>query len=51
LYLADGPWGLDYSTETTISSFMIDNIPNTSITNDQYAIEEMPQLVVVFTGR
>ncbi len=40
LYLADGPWGLDYSkTETTISSFMIDNIPNTSITNDQYAIE------------
>jgi hypothetical protein len=27
LYLADGPWGLDYSkTETTISSFMIDNI-------------------------
>jgi hypothetical protein len=28
-YLADGPWGLDYmKTETSISSFMIDNIPN-----------------------
>jgi hypothetical protein len=40
LYLADGPWGLDYSkTETTVSSFVIDNIPNASITNDQYAIE------------
>jgi hypothetical protein len=40
LYLADGPWGLDYSkTETTISSFVIDNIPNISITDDQYAIE------------
>jgi hypothetical protein len=27
LYLADGPWGLDYmKTETSISSFMIDNI-------------------------
>jgi hypothetical protein len=25
LYLADGPWGLDYmKTETSISSFMID---------------------------
>ena len=40
LYLADGPWGLDYlKTETRISSFLIDNTPNTSITNDQYAIE------------
>jgi hypothetical protein len=40
LYLADGPWGLDYSkTETTIASFNIDNIPNSDITNDQYAIE------------
>lgn len=40
LYLADGPWGLDYSkTETTISSFVIDNIPNSSITTDQYVIE------------
>jgi hypothetical protein len=40
LYLADGPWGLDYSkSQTTISSFVIDNIPNASITDDQYAIE------------
>lgn len=40
LYLADGPWGLDYSkTETTIASFNIDNIPNSDITNTQYAIE------------
>jgi hypothetical protein len=40
LYLADGPWGLDYmKTEASISSFMIDNIPNASISSDQYAIE------------
>lgn len=40
LYLADGPWGLDYSkTETTISSFVIDNIPNIGIASDEYAIE------------
>jgi hypothetical protein len=40
LYLADGPWGLDYSkTETSISSFVINNVPNTSITKDQYAVE------------
>ena len=40
LYLADGPWGLDYSaTETTISSFVINNIPNTSIIDGQYAVE------------
>jgi hypothetical protein len=40
LYLADGPWGLDYSrAETTISSFSIDNVTNSDITNDQYAIE------------
>ena len=40
LYLADGPWGLDYSsTETIVSSYVIDNIPNSSLTNDQYAIE------------
>jgi len=40
LYLADGPWGLDYSkTDTTIASFNIDNIPNSDLTNNQYAIE------------
>jgi len=40
LYLADGPWGLDYSkTETTVSTFAIDNISNSNLTNDQYAIE------------
>jgi hypothetical protein len=34
-YLADGPWGLDYmKTETSISSFMIDNI-QISISSDQ----------------
>lgn len=40
LYLADGPWGLDYSKlETTISSFKIDSSVNTAIASDQYAIE------------
>ena len=40
LYLADGPWGLDYSkTETTIASFNIDNIPNSDLTSNQYAVE------------
>jgi len=40
LYLADGPWGLDYSNaETTISSFVIDNTANISIAEGQYAIE------------
>lgn len=40
LYLADGPWGLDYSpTETKIASFNIDNIANSEITNNDYAIE------------
>ena len=40
LYLADGPWGLDYSkTETTVSSFVIDNVTNGDITVDQYSIE------------
>jgi hypothetical protein len=38
LYLADGPWGLDYmKTETSISSFMIDTQMQSS--SDQYAIE------------
>jgi hypothetical protein len=42
----DGPWGLDYSkSQTTISSFVIDNIPSTSITDDQYAIEETHPLL------
>jgi hypothetical protein len=40
LYLADGPWGLDYSKlETTVASFTIDNNVNTGIANEQYAIE------------
>jgi hypothetical protein len=28
-----------YENKTSISSFMIDNIPNASISSDQYAIE------------
>jgi hypothetical protein len=37
----DGPWGLDYSkSQTTISSFVIDNIPSANITDDQYAIKK-----------
>jgi hypothetical protein len=52
LYLADGPWGLDYSkTETTISSFMIDNIQILALQTINMRLKEMPQLVVVFTGR
>lgn len=40
LYLADGPWGLDYSpTESKITSFNIDNITNNDSTNNEYAIE------------
>jgi hypothetical protein len=40
LYLADGPWGLDYlKNETTVSSFGIDNTLNTTVANDQYAVE------------
>lgn len=39
LYLADGPWGLDYSkTESTISKFEITN-PAITVTEGQYAIE------------
>lgn len=40
LYLADGPWGLDYSkTETNVASFVIDNNINTTVAADQYDIE------------
>lgn len=40
LYLADGPWGLDYSkTETKVSTFNIDNVSNSDLSSDQYAIE------------
>jgi hypothetical protein len=40
LYLADGPWGLDYSkTETFVSKFNIDNVSNTDVTSDEYEIE------------
>ncbi|WP_367773181.1 ice-binding family protein [Flavobacterium sp. WC2421] len=40
LYLADGPWGLDYSkTETTITSYGIDNDANDAIATDEYGIE------------
>jgi hypothetical protein len=40
LYLADGPWGLDYlKTETTVSKFDIDNVSNTDVTSDEYGIE------------
>jgi hypothetical protein len=40
LYLADGPWGLDYSKlDTSISKFSIDNNVNSNVTIDQYTIE------------
>jgi hypothetical protein len=40
LYLADGPWGLDYlKTETKVSIFNIDNVSNSDLSTDQYAIE------------
>jgi hypothetical protein len=40
LYLADGPWGLDYlKTETKVSTFNIDNVSNSDLSTDQYAIE------------
>lgn len=40
LYLADGPWGLDYfDTETAISSFKIEKTSNDVIPEGQYAVE------------
>lgn len=40
LYLADGPWGLDYAKiDTKVDSFTIDNNVNSGIANEQYAIE------------
>lgn len=39
LYMADGPWGLDYlATETTITTFAIQNSTNT-VNPDEYSIE------------
>jgi hypothetical protein len=39
LYLADGPWGLDYATtETTITDYSIQNSTNT-VNTDEYSIE------------
>lgn len=40
LYLADGPWGLDYNpSESSIATYTIDNIPNSELTNNEYAVE------------
>jgi hypothetical protein len=40
LYLADGPWGLDYlKNEVTITSYDIDNDVNDAIITDGYNIE------------
>jgi Domain of unknown function (DUF4114)/Secretion system C-terminal sorting domain len=40
LYMADGPWGLDYdANEVNNASLVIDNTANTNITSDQYEIE------------
>jgi len=40
LYLADGPWGLDYlKTESSIASFTIEKKSNEIIQEDQYAVE------------
>ncbi|KUJ59443.1 hypothetical protein AR687_23170 [Flavobacteriaceae bacterium CRH] len=40
LYLADGPWGLDYlKTESTITAFNIDNVSSNNLPNYQYSIE------------
>jgi len=39
LYMADGPWGLDYvATETTIENYQITN-SSTTVASDTYAIE------------
>lgn len=39
LYMADGPWGLDYlASETTITTFAIQNSTNT-VNPDEYSIE------------
>lgn len=46
LYMADGPWGLDYlATETTISNFAIQNSTNT-VNTDEYSIERN----IILTG-
>jgi hypothetical protein len=40
LYLADGPWGLDYdANEVNNAALVIDNTANTEIANGQYEIE------------
>lgn len=39
LYMADGPWGIDYvTTETTIANYTIQNSTNT-VAADEYSIE------------
>ena len=39
LYMADGPWGIDYvTTETTIANYTIQNSTNT-VATDEYSIE------------
>lgn len=39
LYMADGPWGIDYvTTETTIANYTIQNSTNT-VNADEYSIE------------
>jgi Domain of unknown function (DUF4114)/Secretion system C-terminal sorting domain len=45
LYLADGPWGLDYlNTETVIEQLSIENSTNT-VTNNEYSIERNTSVV------
>jgi hypothetical protein len=45
LYLADGPWGLDYlNTETVIDQLSIENSTNT-VTNNEYSIERNASVV------
>ncbi|MDG4715901.1 DUF4114 domain-containing protein [Winogradskyella marincola] len=50
LYLADGPWGIDYNTHLEqIASFTVDNNP-IAYDDDLYEIERQPTISGVVTG-
>ncbi len=50
LYLADGPWGMDYAkAETKIATFEISN-PQTTFATDEYAIERNAKVAGTVLG-
>ncbi|TWO32713.1 T9SS type A sorting domain-containing protein [Seonamhaeicola sediminis] len=50
LYLADGPWGLDYLTDyATVDSFSVDNSP-INYADDLYEVERQPSVTGLVKG-